>query len=69
MTGREMIDMQRRIDEGIKLAQRRLACRAKMDNLALVMYREGKIVEMIPEIEEDEDLGRQGDPLSRFRYK
>ena len=40
-----------------------------MDNLALVMYRGGEIVEMIPEEVENEETGRCGDPLSRTRYK
>lgn len=69
MMGRDLLDLQRRIDEGILLAQRRLACRAKRDNLALVMFREGEIVEMVPEPVDEEDHGRCGDPLSRTRYK
>lgn len=69
MTGREMIEMQRRIDEGIQLAQRRLASRARMDNLPLVMYRDGRVVEMVPEPLGEEETGRAGDPLSRKRYK
>lgn len=69
MNGRELLDLQRKIDEGILLAQKRLACRARMDNLALVMYRGGEIVEMIPEEVENEETGRCGDPLSRTRYK
>lgn len=69
MMGRDLLDLQRRIDEGILLAQRRLACRAKRDNLALVMCREGEIVEMVPEPVDEEDYGRCGDPLSRTRYK
>ncbi len=69
MKGREMIEMQRRIDEGIQLAHRRLATRARMDNLPLVMYRDGHVVEMVPELIGEEEKGREGDPLSRKRYK
>ncbi len=69
MKGYEMIEMQRRIDEGIQLAHRRLATRARMDNLPLVMYREGRVVEVVPESIGEEEKGRAGDPLSRKRYK
>lgn len=69
MMGRDLLDLQRRIDEGIRLAQKRLACRAKRDNLSLVMFREGEIVEMVPDAGDDENDGRCGDPLSRTRYK
>ena len=68
MMARDLLDLQRKIDEGILLAQRRLACRARMDNQPLIMFRGGEIVEMIPE-EEEEMTGRCGDPLLRTRYK
>lgn len=65
----EFKEMQRRIDEGIYLAQRRLAIRAREDNQSLVVCREGEIVEIVPDAEEYDDERRAGDPLSKFRYK
>lgn len=65
----EFKDMQRRIDEGIYLAQRRLAIRAREDNESLVVCKEGEIVEIIPDAVEAEGNRRMGDPLYRFRYK
>lgn len=65
----ELKDMQRRIDEGIMLAQRRLAVRAREDNQSLVVCQEGEIVEVIPDVDFPEEDNRPGDPLFRFRYK
>ncbi|MGM9674638.1 MAG: hypothetical protein ACI3X9_04125 [Bacteroidaceae bacterium] len=65
----EFKEMQRRIDEGIYLAQRRLAIRAREDNQSLVVCREGEIVEIVPDAEGYDDERRAGDPLSKFRYK
>lgn len=46
MTDREVEEMQRRIDEGIKLAQSRLCERAMHDGLSLVVTRDGKLMEL-----------------------
>ncbi|MBQ0049778.1 MAG: hypothetical protein KBT12_06055 [Bacteroidales bacterium] len=46
MTDRQKIDMARRIDKGILLAQTRLIERAKHDNLSLVIRREELVVEI-----------------------
>lgn len=42
----EVAEMQRKIDEGIFLAQERLIKRAKHDNLTLVIVRNGQLVEI-----------------------
>lgn len=41
--------MQRRIDEGIFLAQRRLVERARLTHSTLVICRKGKVVEVSPD--------------------
>lgn len=64
----EMRDMQRRIDEGILLAHTRLAHRALQDNEPLVVYRNGQVVEMLPEAPQIGVTDRRGDPLIRKRY-
>ena len=46
MTDREVEEMQRRIDEGIQLAQSRLCERAMHDGLSLVVTRNGKLMEL-----------------------
>ncbi len=45
----EVAEMQRKIDEGILLAQERLIKRAKHDNLTLVVARNGQVVELSAE--------------------
>ena len=45
MTDNEIREMEIRIDEGIRLAQRRLIQRAIYDHQALVFSQNGKIVE------------------------
>lgn len=50
MSEREKIDLARRIDKGILLAQTRLIEKAKHDNLSLVIRRNGKVME-VPAIE------------------
>lgn len=49
MSEKEVTEMQRKIDEGILLAQTRLMKRAKHDNISLVVARNGKVVEIKPE--------------------
>ncbi len=46
MTDQEIEEMQRRIDEGIRLAQERLVRRAEHDDLSLVVVRHGRIMEL-----------------------
>ena len=46
MNAFEVAEMQRKIDEGIFLAQERLVKRAKHDNLTLVIVRNGQVVEI-----------------------
>ncbi|MBQ0020995.1 MAG: hypothetical protein KBT39_10815 [Bacteroidales bacterium] len=50
MSEREKLDMARRIDKGILLAQTRLIERCKHDNLSLVVRRDGVVME-VPAIE------------------
>lgn len=42
----EVCEMQRRIDEGIYLAQRRLVERARHNHTTLVICREGQVMEV-----------------------
>lgn len=46
MTDLEIEEMQRRIDEGIRLAHQRLVQRARHDNLTLVVVRNGQLLEL-----------------------
>lgn len=50
MNEREKLDLARRIDQGILLAQTRLIEKAKRDNLSLVVRRNGIVME-IPAVE------------------
>ncbi len=45
-TDSDIEEIQRRIDEGIRLAQQRLVQQAKHDNLSLVVMRNGELVEL-----------------------
>lgn len=49
MNDREIKDMQRRIDEGIVLAQERLVERSRLFGSTLVVTRGGKVVELLAE--------------------
>lgn len=49
MSEDEVYEMQRKIDEGIYLAQKRLIERAKHNHTTLVIAREGEIVEVSAE--------------------
>ena len=49
MNEREVIDMQRRIDAGIVLAQERLVERARLFHSTLVVTRGGQVVELFPD--------------------
>ncbi len=46
MTEKEVYEMQRKIDEGIRLAQKRLIARAKHNNSTLIIARDGMVVEV-----------------------
>ena len=65
MKEKEILEMQRLIDEGVRRAQYRLLQRACAANQALVVCRNGKILEMVPEMEQDFQDGSAGDPLAR----
>lgn len=69
MTDNEIREMERRIDEGIRLAQRRLVQRAIYDRQALVFSQNGRIVEQIPQGSPDVTRSSDGDPMKRYRYK
>lgn len=63
MTDQEVLDMQRRIDEGIRLAQQRLWQRAGNAHQPLVVVSDGKLQEIIPQ--KSEQVDNEGDPLNR----
>ncbi len=46
MSEDEVYEMQRKIDEGIYLAQKRLVERAKHNHTTLIIAREGQVVEV-----------------------
>ena len=64
MKENEILEMQRLIDEGVRLAQVRLWQRAGVEHQPLVVYRGGKILEMVPEVEDDVTDCYNGDPLA-----
>jgi len=69
MKENEILEMQRLIDEGVRRAQIRLLQRACAANQALVVCREGKILEMIPEMEQAFQDSNAGDPLARRKQR
>ena len=66
MTDYEVREMQRLIDAGIQLAQRRLLARARFDQQVLVFAQDGKVIEKIPEGAATSPA-LEGDPLLRHR--
>lgn len=46
MSDKEIREMQLRIDKGILLAQSRLVKRARHDNIRLVIFRAGQVMEV-----------------------
>lgn len=67
MTDKEVLEMQVRIDEGIRLAQERLWKRAGRDGNTLVVVRDGKLQEVAPRslcacTQQD----RESDPLDKL---
>lgn len=49
MTDRDIAIMQQKIDQGILLAQERLVERSRLFHTTLVVAREGRVVELMPE--------------------
>lgn len=49
MSDREIKEMQRRIDQGIVLAQERLVERSRLFHSTLVVNRGGHVVELMPD--------------------
>lgn len=49
MSDRDITEMQRLIDEGIVLAQKRLVERSRLFRSTLIVTRDGKVVELLPE--------------------
>lgn len=69
MKEKEILEMQRLIDEGVRKAQYRLLQRACAANQALVVCRGGKILELVPEVELNMVDGKTGDPLARRKER
>lgn len=61
----EIQEMHRLIDEGVRLAQSRLWYRAGVAHQSLVVCRDGKVVELVPELDTSVTDGQCGDPLAR----
>lgn len=69
MKEKEILEMQRLIDEGVRKAQYRLLQRAKAANQSLVVCRDGKILEFVPEVEPSVAGDNSGDPLARRKQR
>lgn len=69
MKEKEILEMQRLIDEGVRRAQYRLLQRACAANQALVVCRDGKILEFVPDMEQALQDGNAGDPLARRKQR
>ena len=65
MKEQEILEMQRLIDEGVRKAQSRLWQRAGAARQSLVVCRNGKILEMVPDVEQSMADAGNGDPLAR----
>lgn len=65
MKEKEILEMQRLIDEGVRKAQSRLWQRAGAAGQTLVVCRGGKILELVPDVEQDVIDINNGDPLAR----
>ena len=68
MTEKDILEMQRRIDEGIRLAHKRLWNRAIAMQQSLIVSRDGIIQELIPE-GSGVPISAVGDPLSRRKMR
>ena len=69
MKENEILEMQRLIDEGVRRAQCRLLQRAGAANQSIVVYRGGKIMEMVPKVEQSIPYSNEGDPLARRKQR
>ena len=69
MKEKEILEMQRLIDEGVRRAQSRLWQRAGAAHQSLVVCRGGKIMEMVPEVEQNLADCNSGDPLARRKQR
>ena len=71
MKEKEILEMQRLIDEGVRRAQSRLWQRAGAAQQSLVVCRGGKILEMVPEVEMEHIVADSscGDPLARRKQR
>lgn len=69
MKEKEILKMQRLIDEGVRRAQSRLWQRAGAARQSLIVCREGKILELVPDVESDMEDFSQGDPLARSKQR
>ena len=69
MKEKEILEMQRLIDEGVRRAQSRLWQRAGAARQSLVVCRDGKILEMVPEVEHCIADSYSGDPLARRKQR
>ena len=65
MKEKEILEMQRLIDEGVRRAQARLWQRAGAANQSLIVCRNGKILELVPDVEASMTDSNCGDPLAR----
>jgi len=69
MKEKDILEMQRLIDEGVRRAQSRLWQRAGIANQSLVVCRGGKILEMVPEVEQAVADCYSADPLARRKQR
>jgi len=69
MKEKEILEMQRLIDEGVRKAQYRLLQRAHASNQSLVVCRNGKILELVPDVEPNMSESSCGDPLARRKQR
>ena len=69
MKEKEILAMQRRIDEDIRQPQSRLLQRASAARQSLVVCRNGKILELVPDVEQNMTEGSSGDPLARRKQR
>ena len=69
MKEKEILEMQRLIDEGVRRAQSRLWQRAGAARQSLVVCRNGKILELVPDVEQGVADSNCGDPLARRKQR
>ena len=69
MKEQEILEMQRLIDEGVRKAQYRLLQRACAAGQSLVACRNGKLLPLVPDVEQALADGNSGDPLARRKQR